>query len=56
MALGVVVEVELDLVADPYPDKLAGHAAAEGPEGVVHAVRQAARDLAGLEVHHHAGG
>src|SRR5579859_4392462 len=51
----MVFEMHLDHVALANPDEFAGHLAAEGPEGVADAVRQASLDLRDLQMHDHFG-
>ena len=51
LVVGVVVEVELHLVALADADELAGHMTAEGPEGVAHAVGEPSFDFLDLEMH-----
>lgn len=45
LARRVVLEGEIDLVVLAHADKLSGHAAAEGPEGVIDAVGHALDDF-----------
>ena len=51
LVVGVIVEMHLDLVALADADELAGHMAAEGPEGVADAVGEPPFELPHFEMH-----
>ena len=51
LVVGVIVEMHLDLVALADADELAGHMAAEGPEGIAHAVGEPPFELPHFEMH-----
>ena len=50
LVVGMIVEMELDFVALADADELAGHVAAESPEGVTHAVGKPPLELADLQM------
>ena len=47
----MIVEMHLDLVALADADELAGHVAAEGPEGVADAVGEPSLELPDFQMH-----
>jgi hypothetical protein len=50
LVVGMIVEMHLDLVALADANELAGHVAAEGPEGIADAVSKPPLQLANLEM------
>ena len=55
LVVGMIVEMQLDLVALADADELARHLAAEGPEGIADAVGEPAFDSLHFEMHDHLG-
>ncbi len=56
LVVWMIVEMHLDLVALADADELAGHMAAEGPEGVADAVGEPSHDFPHFEMHDDLGG